>query len=71
MNSSSQEQPRSGKEDKESGTRSKIAISDSEKDVDGVLEMKETTKDAEGEHNEGIEDSKNKGGSRKIIGFIN
>ena len=41
------------------------------KNVDDVLEMKDTTIDAEGEHDEGSEDGKKKGGSHKMFGFFN
>ena len=56
-----EEEKRSGEKDTESGMRSKNAILDSKKNVNGVLEMKETIRDAEGEHDEGSEDDKEKG----------
>jgi hypothetical protein len=66
-----EEETRSVDGDTESGMRSQNAISDSKKNVDGVSEMKETTGYAEGEHNEGSEDGKKKGVSRKMFGFFN
>ena len=65
-----EEEKKSGKEDMESGLRSKNAISDSEKNVDDVLDMKDTTGDAEGKHDEGSEDGKKKVAVAKCLVFF-
>jgi hypothetical protein len=66
-----EEEKGGGGEDTESGTRFENAISESEKNVDGVSEMKDAAGDAEGEHDEGSEDGEKKGVSRKVFGFFN
>ena len=66
-----EEEKGGGGEDTESGTRFENAISESEKNVDGVSEMKDAAGDAEDEHDEGSEDGEKKGVSRKVFGFFN